>query len=215
MDEVIVDLKNAVENYDSEAAEVAAKKVIEEGLDPVEAIQGLTEYLKEIGDKFGAGELWLIELMAGANAMQAAVRVLEPELKRRDIKLKTIGKFLIGTVAGDIHDIGKNIVALLLMANGFEVIDMGVEIPVEVFIEKVREIKPDILGLSSLLTSSMPEQKKVIDALAENGLRDTVKVIIGGAAVNEKWATEIGADGYAEDAVDAIKVATDLILGGK
>jgi len=214
MDDVIVDLKNAVVNYDSEAAEAAAKKVIEEGLDPVEAIQNLTEYLREIGDKFGTGEVWLIELMAAANAMQAAVRVLEPEIKRRDIKLETIGKFLIGTVAGDIHDIGKNIVALLLMANGFEVIDIGVEVPVEVFVEKVREVRPVILGLSSLLTSSMPEQKKVIDALTENGLRDTVKVIIGGAAVNEKWAAEIGADGYAEDAVDAIKVSTALTLGG-
>jgi len=213
MDDVIVDLKDAVMNYDPEAAEAAAKKVIEEGLDPVEAIQDLTEHLREIGDKFGAGEVWLIELMAAANAMQAAVRVLEPEIKRRDLKLKTIGRFLIGTVAGDIHDIGKNIVALLLMANGFEVIDIGVDVPVGVFVEKVREVKPDILGLSSLLTSSMPEQKKVIDALAENGLRDTVKIIIGGAAVNEKWATEIGADGFAEDAVDAIKVTTALTMG--
>jgi len=214
MDDVIVDLKNAVVNYDTDAVEAAARKVIEEGLDPVEAIQNLTEYLREIGDKFGAGEVWLIELMAAANAMQAAVRVLEPEIRRRDIKLKTIGKFLIGTVAGDIHDIGKNIVALLLLANGFEVIDIGVEVPVEIFVEKVREVKPDILGLSSLLTSSMPEQKKVIDALTEKGIRDTVKVIIGGAAVNEKWATEIGADGYAEDAVDAIKVSIALIPGG-
>ena len=214
MDDVIVDLKNAVVNYDTDAVEAAARKVIEEGLDPVEAIQNLTEYLREIGDKFGAGEVWLIELMAAANAMQAAVRVLEPEIRRRDIKLKTIGKFLIGTVAGDIHDIGKNIVALLLLANGFEVIDIGVEVPVEIFVEKVREVKPDILGLSSLLTSSMPEQKKVIDALTEKGIRDTVKVIIGGAAVNENWATEIGADGYAEDAVDAIKVSIALIPGG-
>jgi corrinoid protein of di/trimethylamine methyltransferase len=212
MENVIQDLKNAVKNYDPEAAEVAAKRVIDEGFDPVIAIEkGLTEDLREIGDKFGSGEVWFIDLMAAANTVQAAVRVLEPEIKRRGIKQRTMGKFLIGTVAGDIHDIGKNIVVLLLMANGFEVIDIGVEIPVEVFIEKVREIKPDILGLSSLLTSSMPEQKKVIDALTENGLRDTVKVIIGGAAVNEKWAAEIGADGYAEDAVDAIKVATAMI----
>jgi corrinoid protein of di/trimethylamine methyltransferase len=214
LEDVIIDLKNAVKNYDPEAAEVAAKKVIEEGSDPVKAIRGLTEDLREIGDKFGTGELWFIDLMAAANTVQAAVRVLEPEIKRRGIKQKTMGKFLIGTVAGDIHDIGKNIVVLLLMANGFEVIDIGVDVPVEVFIEKVKEIKPNFLGLSSLLTSSMPEQKKVIDALAENGLKDTVKVIIGGAAVNEKWATEIGADGYAEDAVDAIRITTALTLGG-
>ena len=214
MENVIQDLKNAVKNYDPEAAEVAAKRVIDEGFDPVIAIEkGLTEDLREIGDKFGSGEVWFIDLMAAANTVQAAIRVLEPEIKRRGIKQKSMGKFLIGTVAGDIHDIGKNIVVLLLMANGFEVIDIGVEIPVEVFIEKVREIKPDILGLSSLLTSSMPEQKKVIDALTENGIRDTVKVIIGGAAVNEKWASEIGADGYAEDAVDAIRVTKALMSG--
>lgn len=215
MEDVVEDLKNAVKNYDPEAAELAAKKVIEEGLDPVKAIEkGLTEDLREIGDKFGTGEIWFIDLMAAANTVQAAIRVLEPEIKRRGIKQKTMGKFLIGTVGGDIHDIGKNIVVLLLMANGFEVIDIGVDVPVEVFIDKVREIKPDFLGLSSLLTSSMPEQKKVIDALAENGLRDTVKIIIGGAAVNEGWATEIGADGYAEDAVDAIRVTKSLALGG-
>ena len=214
MEDIILNLNQAVKDYDPEAAEAAAKRVIEKGLDPVKAIEGLTGDLREIGDKFGTGEIWFIDLMAAANTVQAAVRVLEPEIMRKGIKQKTMGKFLIGTVEGDIHDIGKNIVALLLMANGFEVIDIGVDVPVEVFVEKVREIKPDYLGLSSLLTSSMPEQKKVIDALAENGLRDTVKVIIGGAAVNERWAKEIGADGYAEDAVDAIRVTTALTSGG-
>lgn len=214
MEDVILNLKDAVKDYDPEAAEAAAKRVIEEGLDPVETIEGLTGDLREIGDKFGTGEIWFIDLMAAANTVQAAVRVLEPEIMRRGIKQETAGKFLIGTVGGDIHDIGKNIVVLLLMANGFEVIDIGVDVPVEVFVDNVREIKPDFLGLSSLLTSSMPEQKKVIEALTENGLRDTVKVIIGGAAVNEHWATEIGADGYAEDAVDAIRVVTALASGG-
>ena len=214
MEDIIQNLKNAVKNYDPEAAEVAAKKVIEKGLDPVKAISDLTEDLREIGDKFGTGEIWFIDLMAAANTVQAALRVLEPEIMRRGIKQRTMGKFLIGTVGGDIHDIGKNIVVLLLMANGFEVIDIGVDVPVEAFVEKVREIRPDFLGLSSLLTSSMPEQKKVIDALTASGLRDTVKVIIGGAAVNEKWATEIGADGYAEDAVDAIRITTALTSGG-
>lgn len=214
MEDVIHNLKDAVKNYDPEAAEAAAKRVIEEGLDPVKAISDLTEDLREIGDKFGTGEIWFIDLMAAAHTVQAAVRVLEPEIMRRGLKQKTMGKFLIGTVGGDIHDIGKNIVVLLLMANGFEVIDIGVDVPVEVFVEKVREIKPDFLGLSSLLTSSMPEQRKVIDALAENGLRETVKVIIGGAAVNERWAEEIGADGYAEDAVDAIRVTKALTSGG-
>ena len=214
MEDIILNLKDAVKDYDPEAAEAAAKRVIEEGLDPVEAIKGLTGDLREIGDKFGTGEIWFIDLMAAANTVQAAVRVLEPEIMRRGIKQETTGKFLIGTVGGDIHDIGKNIVVLMLMANGFEVIDIGVDVPVETFVEKVREIKPDFLGLSSLLTSSMPEQRKVIEALVENGLRDTVKVIIGGAAVNEHWADEIGADGYAEDAVDAIRVTTALTKGG-
>jgi 5-methyltetrahydrofolate--homocysteine methyltransferase len=212
MEDVIFELKKAVKDYDTEAAKAAAQKVIDQGLDPVRAITlGLTEDLQEIGDKFGTGEVWFLDLMAAANTVQAAVSVLEPEIKRRGIKQKTMGKFLIGTVEGDIHDIGKNIVTLLLKANGYEVFDIGVDIPAEVFVENVRRIKPDILGLSSLLTSSMPEQKKVIEVLAENELRDTIKVIIGGAAVNEKWASEIGADGYAEDAVDAIKVTRALI----
>jgi 5-methyltetrahydrofolate--homocysteine methyltransferase len=212
MEDVIFELKNAVKNYDTEAAKAAAQKVIDQSIDPVRAITlGLTEDLRKMGDKFGTGEIWFIDLMAAANTVQAAVSVLEPEIKRRGIKQKTMGKFLIGTVEGDIHDIGKNIVTLLLKANGYEVIDIGVDIPVEIFIENVKRIKPDFLGLSSLLTSSMPEQKKVIEALAKNGLRDTLKVIIGGAAVNEKWASEIGADGYAEDAVDAIKVTRALI----
>jgi len=211
METVILELKNAIENYDNEAAEVAAQKVIDLGLDPIKVITlGLTEPLREIGDKFGTGELWFLDLMAAANTVQAAVSIIEPEIKRRGIKQKTMGKFLIGTVEGDIHDIGKNIVILLLKANGYEIFDIGVDIPAEVFVENVRNIKPDFLGLSSLLTSSMPEQKKVIKALAENGLRDTIKVIIGGAAVNEKWASEIGADGFAEDAVDAIKVTKAL-----
>jgi 5-methyltetrahydrofolate--homocysteine methyltransferase len=211
MEDVILELRQAVNDFDAESAEKAAKKVIEQGIDPVYAItKGLTEELREIGDKFGTGELWFIDLMAAAHTVQAAVSILEPEIKKRDIQMESMGRFLIGTVEGDIHDIGKNIVTLLLKANGYEVIDIGVDIPAEVFIEKVIKYKPDFLGLSSLLTSSMPEQKKVIDALIENKLRDTVKVIIGGAAVNEKWASEIGADGYAEDAVDAIKVTKAL-----
>ena len=213
MEDVISELRQAVNDYDPEAAEIAAHKVIEHGIDPVYAItKGLTEELREIGDKFGTGELWFIDLMAAANTVQAAVSILEPEIKRRDIQTESMGRFLIGTVEGDIHDIGKNIVTLLLKANGYEVLDIGVDIPADVFVEQVRETKPDFLGLSSLLTSSMPQQKKVIDALIENGLRNTVKVIIGGAAVNEKWASEIGADGYAEDAIDAIKVTKALTM---
>jgi dimethylamine corrinoid protein len=214
MEGIIKELRQAVNNYDPEAAELAAQKVIDQGHDPVLAItKGLTEELREIGDKFGTGELWFIDLMAAANTVQAAVGILEPEIKRRNIQTESMGRFLIGTVEGDIHDIGKNIVTLLLKANGYEVFDIGVDIPAEVFVEKVREIKPDFIGLSSLLTSSMPQQKKVIEVLKENGLRDTVKVIIGGAAVNERWASEIGADGFAEDAIDAIKVTKALTTG--
>ncbi len=213
MEDVISELRQAVKDNDPEAAEIAAKKVIEYGIDPVQAItKGLTEELREIGDKFGTGEIWFIDLMAAANTVQAAVSILEPEIKRRNIQTVSMGRFLIGTVEGDIHDIGKNIVTLLLKANGYEVIDIGVDIPAEVFVEHVRKYKPDFLGLSSLLTSSMPQQKKVIQALIENGLRDKVKIIIGGAAVNEKWASEIGADGFAEDAIDAIKVTKALTL---
>ncbi len=209
---LLKELKNAVLNYDVEGAVEAAKKVLKEGVDPIMAIEeGLASGIREVGDKYGAGEVFLTELMMAAEAMKAAVEVLKPEILKRGSSLKTLGKVLIGTVEGDIHDIGKNLVATMLMVNGFEVIDLGADVPVEVFVQKVKELKPNILGMSALLTTTMPKQKEVIEKLREEGLRDKVKVLVGGAPVTEEWAREIGADGYAPNAIEAVKVAKRVL----
>ena len=211
MDELIRKLREAVRFYDREAADSTARKVLDADADPVEAIErGLATELRVVGDKYGRGKIWFLDLMLAAQIVQSAVQILEPEIRKRGAEKKVRGRFLIGTVAGDIHDIGKNIVGMLLMANGFEVIDLGVDIPAETFVEKVEELKPDFLGLSSLLTSSLPELKKVIEALSEKGLRDEVKILLGGAAVTPEYAWEVGADIYAEDAVKGVNESIQL-----
>ena len=170
--EIIEGLKKAVLNYDVEAAAELAKKAVDAGIDPVKAIEeGLAAGIREVGEKFGRKEIFLPELIMAAETMNSGLKVLEPEIKKRKTERKSMGKVLIGTVAGDIHDIGKTIVAAMLTANGFEVIDLGVDVPTETFVEKVKEHQPQILALSALLTTSMPMQKEVIEALEKAGLR--------------------------------------------
>ena len=211
MDELIRELREAVRFYDRAAADSTARKVLAADADPVEAIErGLAAELRSVGERYGRGEVWFLDLVVAAQIVQSAVQILEPEIGKRGVEKKVRGRFLIGTVAGDIHDIGKNIVGMLLMANGFEVIDLGVDVPAETFVEKVEELKPDFLGLSSLLTSSLPELRKVIDALNEKGLRDEVKIVLGGAAVTPDYAREVGADVFAEDAVKGVNESIQL-----
>ncbi|MEM3018167.1 MAG: cobalamin-dependent protein, partial [Candidatus Bathyarchaeia archaeon] len=159
----------------------------------------------------GRGEIFLTELLMGAEAMKAGMELINPEIQRQKKELKRVGSMIIGTVAGDIHDLGKNIVSALFSAHGFDVVDLGVDVPDQKFIEKVKELKPDILGLSALMTSTITKQRDIIDLLRSQGIRNKVKVMVGGAAVNEDYAREIGADGYAENANDAVNVAKTLI----
>jgi len=209
--EIIEGLKKAVLNYDVEAAAELAKKAVDAGIDPVKAIEeGLAAGIREVGEKFGRKEIFLPELIMAAETMNSGLKVLEPEIKKRKTERKSMGKVLIGTVAGDIHDIGKTIVAAMLTANGFEVIDLGVDVPTETFVEKVKEHQPQILALSALLTTSMPMQKEVIEALEKAGLRDKVKVMIGGAPTSREWAKEIGAEGYGANAAEAVEIAKKL-----
>ena len=209
--EIIEGLKKAVLNYDVEAAAELAKKAVDAGIDPVKAIEeGLAAGIREVGEKFGRKEIFLPELIMAAETMNSGLKVLEPEIKKRKAERKSMGKVLIGTVAGDIHDIGKTIVAAMLTANGFEVIDLGVDVPTETFVEKVKEHQPQILALSALLTTSMPMQKEVIEALEKAGLRDKVKVMIGGAPTSREWAKEIGAEGYGANAAEAVEIAKKL-----
>jgi len=184
-----------------ELTELALEKNIS-----VEAIikQGLTAGMQVVGEKFSTKEYFIPDMLASAEAVGAAMDILKPHLEASDIEAK--GKFAIATVQGDIHDIGKNIVAILLRGAGYEVNDLGSDVPIERVVEIVRREKPDYLGLSALLTTTMVVMGEVIEALKENGLRDQVKVLIGGAAVSDEYAQEIGADAYCVDGFEAIRV---------
>ena len=189
---------------------VDVQGLLDKGFSPDDILnQGMLPTMEVIGGRFKTGEVFIPEVLLSARAMNEALKILEPHLAK-DIKDAT-GKIMIGTVRGDLHDIGKNMVATMLKAVGFDVVDLGINIKVEDFVKSVREIKPDILGLSALLTTTMPEMKKVIEALEENGLRAEVKIMIGGAPVNEKYSRQIGADGYAMDAGESVEVARALL----
>ena len=173
---------------------------------PLEDIitQGLTAGMQVVGEKFSTKEYYIPDMLASAQAVGAAMDVLKPHLERSNVETK--GKFAIVTVKGDIHDIGKNIVAILLKGAGYEVVDLGTDIPTEKIVEYVREEKPDYLGLSALLTTTMVAMGEIVEALKKNGLRDKVKVLIGGAAVSNEYAEEIGADAYCVDGFEAVRV---------
>jgi corrinoid protein of di/trimethylamine methyltransferase len=205
-------MKQSVIDGEVEDAERLAREGLEAGLPPGEILDsGFVKGIEEVGDLFGRGEFFLPELVQGAEAMKAAVAVLQPALDAAGGERKSLGVAVAGTVAGDIHEIGKTIVCSMLSAAGFTVTDVGCDVPVESFISKVREVDADLLLLSALLTTTMPNQQKTIEALKEAGLRDRVKVMIGGAPTTRAWADEIGADGYAEDAIEAVNAAKALL----
>ena len=209
---ILEEMREAVVQGNKDKAMNAAKKALDAKIPPMDAItSGLAKGVREIGDKFGEGEVFLVELMAAAKAMKAGMSVLLPEIKASKSKIKSAGKVVISTVQGDIHSIGKDIVATMMEAHGFEVANLGEDVPVDVILKNVRDQKPDVLGLSSLITSSMAIQRKIIEELKAAGLRDKVKVIIGGAPTTEKWAKDIGADGWAGDAVTAVSLAVRLL----
>ncbi|HUS04588.1 MAG TPA: corrinoid protein [Dehalococcoidia bacterium] len=166
--------------------------------------QGLTEGMQVVGDKFASKEYFIPDMLASAEAVSKAMDILRPHLEKAGVASN--GKFVIATVKGDLHDIGKNIVAILLRGAGYEVHDLGIDVPTKKIIHTVREWKPDFLGLSALLTTTMVIMGEIIEALKENGLRDKVKVLVGGAAVSEEFAQEIGADAYCMDGFHALEV---------
>jgi corrinoid protein of di/trimethylamine methyltransferase len=210
--DILKQLGEAVLNFDDELAKNLSQRVVEEGVDPVVALEeGLAKALRDVGNRFARGDAFITELIAAAQAMEAGAEVLNEEIARRGASRRAVGRFLIGTVEGDIHSIGKNIVATMLSAAGFEVIDMGVDVKTEAFVEKVGELKPDILGLSALMTTTMTKQRDVIEALRAAGLREGVKVIVGGAPVTEDWVKEIGADACGHDAGSAVQIALGLM----
>jgi len=205
-------MRQSIIDGEADQAEALAKQALEQGVDPLTAInQGYVQGVNHVGDQFGAGEMFLPDLMLAAEAMKKAVAVLEPEMAKRGTQRQVLGKVVLGTVKGDIHEIGKNLVGTMLSASGFEVHDLGVDVPFERFAEKAREVGADIVGVSALLTTTMTGQKNVVEALDDLGLRPKVKVMVGGAPVTRGWADEIGADGYSEDAMGAVALAKRLV----
>ena len=209
--EIIENLKKAVLEYDSRGAANWAKKSVQEKIDPFKALDAMTAVIREIGDGFGKGELFLPDLIGAADAMSAATPMLNEEIKRSGAKKESLGTVVIGTVYGDIHTIGKSMVATLLTAEGFEVNDLGIDVNSEEFVKGVKKYRPHILAMSALMTMTAPEQKKVIETLKNEGLRDKVKIMVGGGAITQEFADGIGADGYDPTAPGAVKLARRLI----
>jgi len=205
-------LKQSIVDLDTSKAVNLAKEVVEEGIDPVEAIEsGYVQGLSTVGERFQRGESFLPELMAAAKIMEEILKILEPEIKKSKKTKKTLSRIVIGTAEGDVHDIGKNIVASMFFANGFEVFDLGRDVPIGDFIDKAQEVRAEIIACSALLSTTMPAQDRLIKTLISQGLRKCVKVMVGGAPVDQDWAKSIGADGYGENAVEAVSVAKNLL----
>jgi corrinoid protein of di/trimethylamine methyltransferase len=211
-DDLFAAMRQSVIDGDSDAAVELARQALAASVDPLAAIDdGYVPGIHHVGEQFRNGDMYLPDMMLAARAMQRAIDVLEPEMVARSSQRKVLGRVVIGTAKGDIHEIGKNLVGMMLTASGFEVHDLGVDVAPERFVEKVREVRANVVGVSALLTTTMVGQRAVITALADAGLRDGVKVVVGGAPVTRAWAEEIGADGYGEDAVGAVTVTRELV----
>ncbi len=215
IEEVLSRLRSTVLNYDVAGAERVAREAAEAGIDPLEAIEtGLTPPVREVGELFARGEVFLPELTMAGEAMKAGTAVLQPLIsKGKEIHHK--GRVVIGTVAGDLHDIGKSIVVAMLVAEGFDVVDLGVDVPAKRFVEEARRLNADIVALSALLTPALPEMKHVIQLLEGEELRRAAKVLVGGAATTRRYAESIGSDGWGGDAVEAVKEAVRLTKADK
>lgn len=210
--ELLEKITNSIIEGDPELAVDLTGQAIAANLEPMDIIEkGLVPGMKVVGEKFAEGEYFLPNLIISANGMEQAMQLLEPELRKRHQAVRSAGKVVIGTVRGDIHEIGKSLVGTMLSASGFQVYDLGVDVPVEAFVNKVKEVDANLVGLSALLTTTMTVQRDVIAALKAAGLREKVKVMVGGAPVTRSWAEEIGADGQAEDAIGAVQLALQLV----
>ncbi len=211
-DSIFEQMAQSIIEGESEDAAKLAQQSIDEGIDPLDAInKGFIIGVNHVGDEFSCGNAFLPELVMAGEAMKSAIEVLEPELNRRGTKRQMLGKVVIATVEGDIHDIGKTLVATMMSAAGFDVIDMGVDVPIVDLAAKAKEVDADIVAVSALLTTTMLKQKDVLEALDDMGMRPGTKVMVGGAPVTRSWMDEIGADGYSEDAIGAVAVAKELV----
>jgi len=209
--ELYNDLKSAILSYDAAKTAQLAQQIVQQRLDPLAAFEAMTDAIRHVGEQFGEGILFLPELVGAAEAMQAATPVLTEEIEQQGGQRESAGKVVIGSVFGDMHNIGKTMVCTLLTADGFEVIDLGINVETHQFVEAVKAHDADIVAMSALLTTTAHEQKKVIDSLVEDGLRDKVKVMVGGGAISDEFAESIGADGYDPMAPGAVKLARQFM----
>lgn len=210
--EFLAQISQSLVDGDPDATFALTQQGLASGIEPMKIIrEGLMHGMNIVGENFASGEYFLPDLIIAAEGMKRAMDLLEPELSARQQTLESPGTVVIGTVKGDIHEIGKSLVATMLSANGFKVFDLGVDVPIPTFIAKIKETNANMLGLSALLTTTMTMQREIIKALAAEGVREQVKVIVGGAPVTKSWAEEIGADGYAEDAMGAVHLAKRLM----
>jgi corrinoid protein of di/trimethylamine methyltransferase len=211
-EELFQKMSQSILDGDSDVAVALAKQAIEAGIDPLDAItNGFVLGVNQVGENFACGQAFLPELVMAGEAMKAAVATLEPEMQKRGTSRQFLGKVVLATVEGDIHEIGKTLVGTMLSASGFQVYDMGVDVPAARIIEKVKEVDADLVGLSALLTTTMVKQKEVIGEMDKQGLRKKVKVMVGGAPVTRDWVQKIEADGYSEDAIGAVGLAKQLV----
>jgi corrinoid protein of di/trimethylamine methyltransferase len=211
-EEFLKEIKIAIVEGKKDEAVQLAQRAIAEKMDLDEVIEkGYIPGIQKVGKLWEEGEYFLPELITSAECMKAAMKIMQPELEKAQIDIRSAGTIVIGTVEGDIHDIGKNLVSSILSANGFNVVDLGSDVKLEAFIEKAEETNADLICLSALLTTTMTGQKKLIQLLKEKGLSGRFKVMVGGAPVNQKWADDIGADGYSENALTAVGAAKELV----
>jgi trimethylamine corrinoid protein len=205
-------MRQSIIDGDPEAARLLSERALREGVSPLEAINsGFVSGLHVVGEQFDKGEMFLPDLVLAGEAMKAATAILEPEIQKAGAARETLGKVILGTVKGDIHEIGKTLVGTMLAANGFEVFDLGVDVSFETFALMAKELHANIVGVSALLTTTMTGQRTVVETLKQHGLRPQVKVMVGGAPVTQSWANEIGADGYGKDALAAVALAKRLM----
>jgi len=212
VDERICGLRDSLVSLDSEKVKEDVNSALRKGTEPLKIVDSLADGMRMVGERYEAGEFFLPELMMAGEIMKGAMAIITPFLRRSE-RVQRMGKVVLGTVEGDLHDIGKNIVKTMLTSAGFEVVDLGADVSAKRFVESVRKEQPKIVGMSALLTSTMDGMKEVVDELKREGLRKGLKILIGGAPIEEDFARRIGADAYGKDAMDAVRKAKDLVGG--
>jgi trimethylamine corrinoid protein len=212
-EDIIARAKDAITDFDDELAAEIAGEALVAGIDPVELIEkGFTAGMQEVGEQFEQGTLFLPHVLAAAEAMNAGMEVIKPEMEKRKSQTKSLGTVVIGTIEGDIHSIGKDIVASMLNIAGFNVVDLGRDVPIKTFVEKSKELKPQIVASSALMTTTMVNQIQIEEQLKEAGIRGQIKTMVGGAPVTQDWADKIGADLYGESATDVVSKVKAALL---